>query len=266
MATTTISGTVINKITKSQYDTEVTAGNITSEMQQNEVWLFTDDQYVSASEKTAWNNKSDFSGSYNDLTNKPTIPDVSELETKTDAASKLAEAKTYADTKVANLVGTAPTTLDTLGELATAIQDNEDVVATLNSAIGNKVDKVTGKSLVSDTEITKLATVEQNANYYVLPSNVVQDSSYVHTDNNYSSDEKAKVTANVNARHTHSNKTILDNTTASYTTALNTKLNGIETGAEVNIIESVKVNGTALSVSSKSVNIEIPTAVTKIWS
>ena len=29
-----------------------------------------------------WNNKSNFSGNYNDLTNKPTIPDVSNLATK----------------------------------------------------------------------------------------------------------------------------------------------------------------------------------------
>ena len=32
-------------------------------------------KFVSSAEKTAWNNKSDFSGSYNDLTNKPAIPD-----------------------------------------------------------------------------------------------------------------------------------------------------------------------------------------------
>lgn len=31
---------------------------------------------ISASNITNWNNKSDFSGSYNDLTNKPTIPTV----------------------------------------------------------------------------------------------------------------------------------------------------------------------------------------------
>lgn len=29
---------------------------------------------VSDTEKTRWNNKSDFNGSYNSLTNKPTIP------------------------------------------------------------------------------------------------------------------------------------------------------------------------------------------------
>lgn len=43
------------------------------------------------------------------------------------------------------------------------------------------------------------------------------------------------VAANTNARHTHSNKTILDNTTASFTTADESKLDGIESGAEVNV-------------------------------
>ena len=37
------------------------------------------------------------------------------------------------------------------------------------------------------------------------------------------------------------------------------KSNGIESGAQVNIIESIKVNGTAQSVSSKSVDISVPT-------
>ena len=38
-------------------------------------------KFVTAEEKTTWNNKSDFSGDYNDLTNKPTIPTkVSELQ------------------------------------------------------------------------------------------------------------------------------------------------------------------------------------------
>ena len=31
-------------------------------------------KFVTSAEKTAWNNKSDFSGNYNDLSNKPTIP------------------------------------------------------------------------------------------------------------------------------------------------------------------------------------------------
>ena len=36
-----------------------------------------------------------------------------------------------------------------------------------------------------------------------------------------------------------------------------TKLSGIATGAQVNVLESVKVNGTALTVSSKAVNIDL---------
>lgn len=73
------------------------------------------------------NKPSLFSGSYNDLTDKPTIPSVSGLASTS-----------YVDTKVAGLVNSAPTTLDTLGELATALQNNQGVVNTLNNAIGNK--------------------------------------------------------------------------------------------------------------------------------
>lgn len=44
------------------------------------------------------------------------------------------------------------------------------------------------------------------------------------------------VVANTNARHTHTNKSVLDATTASYTTAEKTKLGAIESNAEVNNI------------------------------
>lgn len=46
---------------------------------------------VTDTEKAAWNAKSNFSGSYNDLTNKPTIPSIDGLATET-----------YVDTAVAN--------------------------------------------------------------------------------------------------------------------------------------------------------------------
>lgn len=60
----------------------------------------------------------------------------------------LSEAKTYTDEKIDAIVGEgASETLDTIGEISKAIEDNEDVVEALNSAIGNKVDKVDGKGL-----------------------------------------------------------------------------------------------------------------------
>mgnify|MGYP000726040276 CR=1 FL=1 len=46
--------------------------------------------------------------------------------------------------------------------------------------------------------------------------------------------------------------------TNDYTTAEKTKLNGVSAGAQVNKIESVKVNGTALTIdSSKAVNVDL---------
>ena len=45
----------------------------------------------------------------------------------------------------------------------------------------------------------------------------------------------------------------------SYTTAEKTKLAGVAEGAQVNVIESVKVNGTTLKVEGKAVNVVVPT-------
>jgi peptidoglycan hydrolase CwlO-like protein len=69
--------------------------------------------------------------------------DLSDYETKEDALGKLQEAKSYTDTAIANLVDSAPETLNTLNELAVAIQENEDVVEILNQSIGSKQDTIT---------------------------------------------------------------------------------------------------------------------------
>ena len=48
--------------------------------------------------------------------------------------------------------------------------------------------------------------------------------------------------------------------TNDYTTTEKNKLANIAAGAQVNVIETVKVNGTALSVTSKAVDVTVPTA------
>lgn len=48
------------------------------------------------------------------------------------------QATGYADQKIADLINGAPSTLDTLGEIAEAMADNADVVQALNQAIGTK--------------------------------------------------------------------------------------------------------------------------------
>lgn len=62
----------------------------------------------------------------------------------------------YVDDEVAALVNSAPETLDTLGELAIAFEENKDMVETLNAAVTNKAEK-------SDLETTQ-ELVSSNTN------------------------------------------------------------------------------------------------------
>jgi hypothetical protein len=70
-----------------------------------------------------------FSGSYTDLTDKPTIPSLEGYATET-----------YVTTAVSNLVDAAPTTLNTLNELAAALGDDANYASTISTALGNKLD------------------------------------------------------------------------------------------------------------------------------
>jgi len=75
----------------------------------------------------------------------------------------------------------------------------------------------------------------------------------------------ANISDAVSKKHEHANKTILDNTTASFTTNKDTKLSGIETGAEVNEIEGVKVNGNILTPDAdRIVSLTVPTKTSDI--
>ena len=119
---------------------------------------------------------------------------------KSYSDTNLATAKSYTDTKVANLVGTAPETMDTLEEVAAAIEAHQDVTDALNSAIGNKVDKVSGKGLSTNdyttTEKNKLAGIatgaEVNQNAF---SNVVVGSTTISAD---SKTDSLTITAGTN--------------------------------------------------------------------
>lgn len=48
------------------------------------------------------------------------------------------ESQQYTDTKISQLINSAPTTLDTLGEIAAAMAENATVVEALDAAIGQK--------------------------------------------------------------------------------------------------------------------------------
>ena len=68
-----------------------------------------------------------FSGDYNDLSNQPSIPSIVGLASEG-----------YVDVAVANLVDSAPSTLDTLNELATALGDDANFSTTVTNSLANK--------------------------------------------------------------------------------------------------------------------------------
>lgn len=91
--------------------------------------------------------------------------DISGLLGKTEAESTYQKKGDYAtktdvSTAVANLVGEAPETLDTIEELSAALKNNADIVDVLNESVANKQDKVlkfedmAASSWVSDSTYT----------------------------------------------------------------------------------------------------------------
>lgn len=77
------------------------------------------DVHVTAAQKTAWDAKSDFSGSYNDLTNKPTIP-AAYTHPSSHSASMITGLATVATTgNYSDLSGT-PTIPTTVAQLTDA--------------------------------------------------------------------------------------------------------------------------------------------------
>ena len=165
-----------------------------------------------------------------------------------------------------------------------------------------------GKSVLSnDGTYKKLSDIAFTGSYNDLtnkPTNLVQDATYVHTDNNFTTALKTKLDnlksdgeanrinsisvnsteltidskKNVNidlssyalktsiptkiSQLTNDNNTVTDanyvHTDSNYTVAEKTKLSKIASGAQVNKIEIVKVDGTALVIDSSDKSVDIP--------
>ena len=95
-----------------------------------------------------------FSGSYNDLSDKPTI------YTDSDVATYLA-ANDYdtATNIIASITDSAPTTLDTLNELAAALGDDPNFATTVTDSIATKA-SLSGATFTGDVTFQGLATMD----------------------------------------------------------------------------------------------------------
>lgn len=207
-------------------------------------------RFVTDAEKGIWNAKSNFSGNYNDLSNKPVIPtktsqlsndagfitnadlDTSQNHVHTNidilnaitdekikewdgketvsgsqqkANKALSDAKSYADTKIASMVGSAPETLDTLKELADALGNDPNFATTIATQIGGKVDKVEGKGLSSNdftnVEKQKLSTLQNYVHPDKHDATMITESA---TKRFVSDAEKSNWNSKANGVHTHS--------------------------------------------------------------
>ena len=132
----------------------------------------------------------------------------------------------------------------------------------MSEELEKKVDKVSGKEL-SENDFTDAYKSQVDSNTSARHTHL-NKAILDGTQQSFTTTLKNNLDDNTSARHTHSNKTILDGTTASFTTSDENKLNGIATGAQVNVIESIKVNGAAQTVTSKAVNITVPTKTSQL--
>lgn len=73
-----------------------------------------------------------------------------------------ANANDYTDDKIANLINGAPSTLDTLKEIADALEANDDVVEALNDAIGSKTNQAAFDSHINNQTIHMTAADKEN--------------------------------------------------------------------------------------------------------
>jgi hypothetical protein len=64
----------------------------------------------------------------------------------------ISSANSYTDTEISNLVGSAPELLDTLQELAAALEDNPDVIADLRDIAAGKQDTLTAGANIDITD------------------------------------------------------------------------------------------------------------------
>ena len=120
------------------------------------------------------------------------------------------------------------------------------------------VDPETSTQVQSDWSQSDSGAVDYIKN---KPENLVQDDDYNHTDYNYDSTAKSIVEGVPNALDLKVDK---NGTDSLMTANEHTKLSGIETNAQVNVLECVQVNGTDLTITDKKVNINISTKADKV--
>lgn len=182
---------------------------------------------------------------------------ITDADSKGAADTALTTAKSYTDTKISNLINSAPTTLDTLGEIASAMEESADVVEALEEAIGTKANASDLTAHTGNTSnphsVTKsqvgLGNVENKSSATIrgelTKTNVTTALGYTPYTQTEIDDLLAKKVDAVSGKGLSTND---------YTTTEKTKLSGIATGAEVNqnAFSNIKVGDTTVAADAKT--------------
>ena len=170
------------------------------------------------------------------------------------ANAALTAAEAYTDTEIAGLINGAPTTLDTLGEIATAMSENQSVVEALNSAVGTKAnvsDLTTHTGNTSNPHsVTKAQVGLGNVGNFKAVSTVAGQG--------LTEDEKANARTNIGVGTSSfsgdyndlSNKPVVD--TALSSTSTNTVQNKVVNAALNEKADKSKYGDTTINVGRKA--------------
>lgn len=187
---------------------------------------------------------------------------INDLEIRTTNLEETKASKTYVDTelnkvykkeevftkdevlqRIQDIIGAAPESLDTLEEIALALNEDPDFAATITNLLAQKVDKVPGKGLSTEdfttAEKQKLAGIEDGANKYIHPSTHPASIIVETSEKRFVSDaEKALWNDAASKGHTHSNKTVLDTITQELINTWNNKASPEDIPTKVSELEN----------------------------
>lgn len=176
-----------------------------------------------------------------------------DLGTKDDEASATGSAFARIAKNVADIAANATAASDAQKAADKAQKDataagskasaNETAIGTLQDKVKTNSDDITSlKTTVGDASIGLVQKVAKNT------SDITALTTTVGTNKTDLEAEIAKKVDKVTGKGL---------STEDYTTADKTKLGGIDEGAQVNVIDTVKVDGSALAVDGKAVNIDL---------
>ena len=165
---------------------------------------------------------------------------VAAADATTKANAALASANAYTDTGIANLISSAPATLDTLNELAAALGDDANFATTVTNSIATKASITyvdNSIAAIPATDLTGLAseTYVNNAvaGFDALPTQTGNDGKFLTTDGSTSSWSNAG--ASVDAIYENSDTISLNWTIASNRRGMSTGPINIANGVSVTV-------------------------------